>query len=365
MVIGKGMWLFKALVLSFIVGLFPVKESIAQGQSLKVGVFKVRQEPLNTGREYVGHVEAMAQVEVRAKVQGYIEEIKFKEGSFVTEGQVLYVLEQAPFKAEVEVCEARLEQAKAELFRATKYLQRLKEVKEGGVSQFEMEKATADELKAKADVKLREAELKNAMLNLGYTQVRSPISGKIGQSLFKKGALVGPSTGPLAKVVSFDPVRILFSPSERDIPKITAFSEDPSFSMLLEQPQEKALQIPVRLDFIDNQVDPNTGTISVWLKANNPKGVLVPGQYVKVRWVQDTSRQALVVPQATVLQDQKGRYLLVVENGQVKEKRVRLGQMLKDMWVVEEGVEVGDMVILEGLQKVRPGQNVEVMEVNL
>jgi len=365
MLYGKRVSFLESLVLFLLFFLSPFNESPAQMQTPKVGVFKVKEEALLVGREYVGHVEAMAQVEIRAKVQGYIEEIRFKEGSFVKEGQILYILEQAPFNAEVEVAEARLEQAKAELFRATKYLQRLREVKEGGVSQFEMERAMADELKAKADVKLREAELKNAKLNLGYTQVRSPISGKIGQSLFKEGSLVGPSSGPLAKVVTLDPIRIVFSPSERDIQRLMSLKDGQGFFVLLPE-KENPIEIPVALDFIDNQVDPSTGTIGVWLRASNPKGILVPGQYVKVKWIGDTfNNKALLIPQASVLQDQKGRYVLVVENGVVKEKRVKLGEMLKHMWIVEEGVSVGDQVIVEGVQKVRPGQEVEVMEARL
>jgi membrane fusion protein (multidrug efflux system) len=336
---------------------------MSQNLTTRVVVQRVRAHSVALEREYVGHVEAMEQVEIRAKVQGYLEEVRFREGSLVKAGELLYRIEDASFKADVEVAEARVEQAKAELFRASQYLQRLKEVKAGAVSQLDMDKAIADELKAKADLRLREAELKNARINLGYTEIKAPISGRIGQSSFKKGDLVGPSSGALAKIVSVDPVRIVFSPSERELPRLLSDQGRPRFLARVPGPGGSGMEIPCELDFMDNKVDPKTGTIAVWLRAKNPKGLRVQGQYVRVIWQEKAAGEGLVVPQRAILQDQKGRYVLVVEGGIVKERRIKVGQMLKDGWVVEEGLGPGEMVVVEGIQKVRPGQPVETEEI--
>lgn len=351
-------------LLVFILFLQPL--AYAQQMMPTVGVVRVKEGVRSNLKEYVGHLEAIQEVSLVSKVQGYLEEIRFKEGSLVKAGELLFVIEQEPFKAEVMVAEARLEQAKAEHFRASRYLARLKEVKSGGVSQLEIDKATADELKARADLKLREAELLNAKLNLGYTQIRSPISGKIGKSNFKKGDLVGPGSGVLAKVVSLNPIRVVFSVPEREISEILALKgEREALTVEVRQSNDRVSEIKGEIDFLDNQIDTKTGTIVVHGRIENPEGILLPGQYVKVFIQGPKKTLGISIPQRAVLQDQKGRYVLVVESDTVIEKRVTLGEMQREGWEVKEGLQVGDLLVVEGLQKIRPGMKVKTQEMDL
>ncbi|MFN3534380.1 MAG: efflux RND transporter periplasmic adaptor subunit, partial [Desulfatiglandales bacterium] len=313
---------------------------------------------------YVGHLEALQEVNVTAKVQGYLEEIKFLEGSMVKAGDLLFVLEQDLFKADLIVAEARVEQAKAEYLRASQYLTRLKEVKTGGIPQLELDKATADELKARADLKLREAELLKAKLNLGYTQIRSPIGGKVGKSIFKRGDLVGPGSGALVKVVGLDPMRVVFSVPEREISGVVNL-KGVKEGLWVELPGngKGILRIPGEVEFLDNQVDPKTGTLAVYARIQNPQGLLLPGFYVKVLIKEGDGEDKLVIPQRAVLQDQRGRYVFVVEGETATERRIRLGEMWKEGWEVLEGLSEGELLVVEGIQRIRPGIRVIPQEI--
>lgn len=349
------------LLFFLIAGLFLHPEASSQQVVPSVRVIKVTRDQKPVFKDYIGHTEPIEEVGLIAKVQGYLKEIRFQEGSMVKAGDLLFVIEQEPFRAEVSIAEARLEQAQAELFRATQYLKRLREVKSGAVSQLELDKAIADELKAKADIKLREAELQNARLNLGYTEIRSPITGKIGKAYFKKGDLVGPGSGALATVVSLDPLRVVFSVPERESPKAVRLINKKA-TLLVEVPTVDAQQgkIPATIEFLDNKVDPKTGTVAVYARLANPHKVVLPGQYVKVLLQEEDNITKFTVPQRSVLQDQKGRYVFVVKDGVVMEKRVLLGEMLGDGWEVMEGLNEGDLIVVDGIQKVRPNMKVTV-----
>lgn len=352
--------------LSLMLILFSEPLTYAQQVMPTVGVIRLKEEVMTNVKEYVGHIEAIQEVSLVSKVQGYLEEVRFKEGSMVKAGEVLFIIEQEPFKADLQVAEARLEQAKAEHFRASQYLTRLKEVKSGGVSQLDLDKATADELKARADLKLREAELLNARLNLNYTQIRSPISGKIGKSNYKKGDLVGPGSGALAKVVSLNPIRVVFSVPEKDILEIlTLKNQKEVLSLETLEGNNKPKIIRGEIEFLDNQIDTKTGTIAVYGKLENPEGILLPGQYVKVLIQGDKKALGIRIPQRAILQDQKGRYVFTVEGDTVVEKRVILGEMQREGWEVKEGLKVGDLLVVEGVQKVRPGIQVKAQEMDL
>ncbi len=334
---------------------------------VKVQVYKVERGDLSVPKEYLGTVEAIYQVDVRTKIKGYIERVAFKEGQFVKEGDLLYVLEQAPYKAAVKAAEARVEQAKAELFRASRYLDRLKEVKTGAISQSDLDNATATELKAKADLKLYEAQLEAAKLELSYTQIRAPISGKVGKSLFKEGDLVSTESGTLTRIVDLENLRVVFSVPQKELPLISHRSspEDPhpttiSFRVLFDHGEGNNENLIASLDFINNEVDPKTGTIAIWLRLKNQKQALLPGQYVKVQILRQVGIKLPLVPQRAVMQDQKGKYVLLVNNNKVTERRITASKGVGQMLAVEEGLSEGELVVVEGVQKVRPGQEVEI-----
>ena len=280
---------------------------------------------------------------------------------------ILYVIEQAPYKAKVAVAKARVTKAEAIHTRTSDYLQRIRNVRSGGVSVTDIETAKADELEAGAELQEAKSTLALAQLDLDYTKISAPISGRIGATAITAGNLCGPSSGPLARIVQLDPIRVQYSVSENNLTAIKAALDDSISGQekdlvrpQIKLPDGEILDLTGQVDFVDNMVDPSTGTISVRLSFENPGGLLLPGQYVTVlvSWLQP--KLTTVVPQAAILEDRKGRYVLTVDaEDQVKQRRVSTGSLIGTMWAIESGLTAGELVIVQGLQKVRPGQTVK------
>ena len=326
-------------------------------------VSPVLKQEVNPPKEYLGRVEAVQQVDIRARVDGFLEKVHFKEGSYVKEGDLLYEIEDDAYKAQVAVDKASAAKEKANLTKAEQYLARLKSVTTGGVSAYDVETAVSDQLQAKAALQEAEAVLSQSNLNLGYTIIKAPISGRIGATAYTSGNLVGPSdTAAMARIVQENPIRVVFSFSETELPEILKENK---------QKTEKERIFKLRLangdmydhtgtlDFVDNTVDQDTGTIAVRILFKNPEGALMPGQFVAVL---DTARQGEsmpVVSQAAVMEDKEGRYVYVVdESNHVVKRRITTGPAVGTGWAVESGLLSGEMVIVQGVQKVRPGQEV-------
>ena len=337
-----------------------------QGPPPLVTVITVTEHDVNPPTEYVGHVEAMQSVELQARVGGFLEKVNFKEGSEVRAGDILYVIEQAPYKARVAVAKAKVTKAQATFSRTTDYLKRIQNVRSGGVSATDIDTAKADDLEARSELQEAQSTLVLAELDLAYTKISAPISGRIGATSLTVGNLCGPTSGPLARIVQLDPIRIQYSVSENSLPAIRAALKD-SFtdreeSLVRPQirlPGGEILDLAGHVDFVDNVVDASTGTISVRLVFDNPDGLLLPGQYVTalVSWRQP--KLMTVVPQAAIMEDREGRYVLVVNaQSQVEQRRVNTGTTTGTMWAIESGLKAGELVIVQGLQKVRPGQTV-------
>jgi len=337
-----------------------------QGATPMVTVAQIAIQDVNPPDEYVGHVESVQSVDLMARVQGFLEKVYFQEGTDVAEGDLLYLIEQAPYQATVNADKAAVAQAEAALLQATQYLTRLREVSSGGVSATDLDNAEASRLQAEAQLQRAKADLEGARLDLSYTRVEAPISGRIGQTNFTKGNLVGPSSGALARIVQLDPIRVVYSISENDL---TALKR--SFSDAFQGESGAVLQQRIqlaggevyphagRIEFLDNVVDKSTGTIAVRAIFPNPDGQLLPGQYVTTLVSRREPRPMPVVPQAAVLEDRQGRYVLLVDaESQVVQRRITTGVMIDGYWSVEEGLSAGDSVIVEGLQKVQPGQSV-------
>ncbi|NIO15503.1 MAG: efflux RND transporter periplasmic adaptor subunit [Deltaproteobacteria bacterium] len=332
-----------------------------------VTVTAVTVEDVNPPAEYVGHVEAIQAVELRARVQGYLEEVNFKEGSDVRANDLLYLIEQAPYRARVEANKARVAQETANLEKARQYLKRVKSVRTGGVSERVIDDAVADELSAKAKVEEAKANLKLSEIDLGYTEVRAPISGRIGSTALTRGNLVGPDSGSLSRIVQLDPIRIVFSVSESNLAAVKA-----AFGDSLQDKKGRTMVIRIkipgvgifknegRVDFVENEVEATTGTIAVRAVFENHNGLLVPGQYVTVLVSQERSARLPVVPQEAVQEDREGRYVLTVDtNNRVVKRPVTTGASIGAKWAVKEGLSGGEMVIVRGIQKVKPGQTVK------
>ncbi|MCK4508064.1 MAG: efflux RND transporter periplasmic adaptor subunit, partial [Desulfuromonadales bacterium] len=276
-----------------------------QGPPPLVTVVAVAEQDVNPPQEYVGHVEAIQMVDLQARVGGFLEEVNFKEGSEVHAGDSLYVIEQAPYKAKVAAAKARVTKAQATLARASNYLKRIQTVRIGGVSATDIESAEAAELEASAELQETQAALTLAELDLSYTRILAPISGRIGATTLTAGNLCGPTSGPLARIVQINPIRIQYSVSENDLSAIKmaladSSSEHEKNNLLrpqLKLPGGEILDLSGRVDFVDNMVDANTGTISVRLVFENSAGLLLPGQYVTVLVSRRQAKLMPVIPQ--------------------------------------------------------------------
>ncbi|MFO7802881.1 MAG: efflux RND transporter periplasmic adaptor subunit [Desulfovermiculus sp.] len=318
--------------------------------------------------KYIGHVEAIESVDLRVRVEGYLQEVNFQEGSFVQEGQLLYVIEQAPYKAHVASARAKLNQAEANLFKTKTRLRRLRSAQPESVPQTDLDDAQAAADLAKAEVQEAKSSLELAKIDLEYTTIEAPMDGRIGKSFYKKGDLVGASSGPLAEIVSIDPIRVLFSVSDRDIDMMKeAFADahsqntDPDLAVRIKFPDQKAYPHQGTIDFIDNKMDPQTGTIAVWARFENPKGQLVPGQYVNVFVQSAEAKMQPAVSQAAVQRDREGDFVFVVNKGNIVEKqRIKTGKVKDGKVMVTSGLQKGELVIIQGIQKAAPEKRVNI-----
>jgi membrane fusion protein (multidrug efflux system) len=333
-----------------------------------VTVAKVTEQDVNPPAEYVGHVEAVQTVDLRARIEGFLEQVEFKEGSDVRAGDLLYVIEQTPYQAKFDADMATVNQATATFTKARQYLERVRTVRSGGVSATDIDDAVAEELRARAQLEEAKAKLELSRLDLGYTTVSAPITGRIGRTAFTKGNLVNPASGPLARIVQIDPIRVVYSISENDLISIKTAIKDaasdkkhPMLTPRIKLPEGMVLNTEGQIDFVDNTVDPNTGTIAVWALFNNPDGMLLPGQYVTVLVSRSKPKLMPVVPQSAILEDRDGRYVLVVDDqNRVAIRRVETGPAVAAVnWAVQSGLAVNERVIVEGVQKVQPGQLVK------
>ena len=332
-----------------------------------VVVQPARLKEVNPPARYVGHVEAIQEVEIMPRVEGYLTKVGFKEGQYVHQGDLLYTIEQPPYLAKVRLWEARVAQAKAALYKAEMRLKRLKAASPQSVPATEMDDAIAQERMAQAQLKEAQAQLELAKIDLGYTEIKAPISGLLGKSFFTKGNLVGPGKGPLALLVQIEPIRVVYSISDSELIELQRRMERNAqkgsfLEVEIELPNGELYPEKGELEFVNNQVDPSTGTISVRAVFNNKDHLLLPGEYVNVLVRQRNPEKRVVVPQSAVLTDAKGHYLLVVGKGQVvKQVRVKLGKQIGTGWIVESGLSPDALVVVEGIQKVRPGQKVKAV----
>lgn len=323
--------------------------------------------------QFVGRVKAMDEVDIRARVEGFLEERAFEEGQDVAAGDLLFAIEPDRFEADLELRKANLAQARARLTEANQSLVRSKTlVERGAVSQATLDADIAAQGAAMAEVQAQEAQVHQAEIELGYTQITSPIDGRIGESEYSVGNLVNPQSGPLARLTLLDPIHVTVNISERDFVafrrariargQVPDSTEGARAVPTLILPDGSDYGIEGRFDFIDDRVDPGTGTIMVRALFANPDRLLAPGQFVTVVVSGDEPETKLLIPQVAVQQDQQGRFVLVVTPEKlVEQRRVKLGAEKDVSWVVEEGLAPGDLVIIEGLQKIRPGVEVEAV----
>ena len=342
-----------------------------------IATVPVTQEDVNIYGEYVGRVRAQQFVEIRARVEGFLEEMLFEEGTYVTKNQVLFVINQEQYRAKADKARAQLKKDEAQERKAERDLERIRPLYEqNAASQLDLDNAVAAYESAVASVAMSEADLFQAEQELGYTIVRSPISGNISERLVDLGTLVG--TGGkslLATIVKSDTVLVDFSMTALDYLKskernVNLGQKDSTRSW---QPYVTVTLAhntvyPYRglVDFAEPQVDPRTGTFSVRAEMPNPDRVLLPGQFTKVRLLLDVIEDALMVPQKAVIIEKGGAYIYVVRRDSTVERRfVELGPEQDNYVVVERGVAAGEQVVAEGYHKLTPGMRVRIDNSNL
>lgn len=322
-------------------------------------------------RELPGRIAPVRIAEVRARVAGIVVERTFKQGADVQAGDVLYRIDSRPFEVELEAAKAALARAEAVLDQSEKQARRVEKLVSGNAaSQAQYESAVAAWKQAQADVAARKADLARTELNLGYTSVQSPISGRVGRALVTEGALVGQGEAThLATVQQLDRVYADFTQSIEELRQLRRDFESGALEHVTPDAAKVKLVLgdgsvyrhPGQLLFSDASVDPSTGQVTLRGEFPNPERELLPGMYVRVQLEQGIDGDSLAVPQQAIQRDDTGgsRLYLVREDNRALAKPVRLGRLVDEQWVVLEGVQPGDRIIVEGFQKFVPGDTVE------
>jgi membrane fusion protein (multidrug efflux system) len=335
-----------------------------QAEAPLVRVQKVIQREITDTREYVGRVEAIDSVDLVARVSGYLESIDFEEGNYVKAGDLMFTIEKARFRAEIEARKGSVAQIEANLVEAKKYLRRLQSARAGSVPEKDIESAQRDVDYNRAQLGSAKANLKLAEIDLQYTSVHAPISGRVTRKHYSIGDYVGPSSGTIASIVRYDPIRVVCSMSEVEYLNLmerSGSSPEKIFHPALRLPNGSLYPPKGEWDFADTAIDASTGTISLRSRYANPDGILIPGGYVTVVLSQVKGEWLPLVPQAAVAESREGSYVYVVGDNDVAEMRIiKKRTVIGTDWIVEEGIRVGETVIVQGVQKIRPGQAVEI-----
>jgi membrane fusion protein (multidrug efflux system) len=335
--------------------------------AVPVGVVKAERRPIEKTLDFVGRIEAVNRVEIRARVQGFLEAVLFKEGDPIQEGSPLYRIEKGLFQAAVEQAEGALTRSKASKVLTEAQLQRAEDLlaKSAG-TQVARDQAFAADEQAKGQILSDEADLQTAKINLGYTEIAAPISGRIGRTNITKGNVVGPDNGTLTVIVSQDPMYVTFPVSQRELLRAQQVGYQINFNEIkakLRFADGSTYDQTGQLNFVDVTVDRATDTVLVRATFPNPANKLIDGQLVRVTLESGSPQEMLVVPQSALIADQEGVYVFVVEDGKAVVKRIKPGGESGTDTVVQEGLAGSEQVIVEGLQGVRPGAPVKASPV--
>ncbi len=339
-----------------------------------VAVQPAAQDDVEIYGEYVGRVRAQQFVEVRARVEGYLEKMLFEEGTYVKKNQVLFIINPDQYRAKVDKARAQLKKDESQEQKAKRDLERIRPLYEqNAASQLDLDNAIAAYETAKASVAMSRADVAQSELELGYTTVRSPIAGHISERNVDLGTLVGPGAKSLlATIVKSDTVLIDFSMTALDYLKSKERNVD--FS---QKDENRAWQPYVTItladntvylhkgmvDFAEPTVDPNTGTFSVRAEMPNPERAILPGQFTKVKVLLDVREKATVVPTRAISIEKGGAHIFVMRADSTVEKRfIETGPEFQNNMVVERGLNPGENVVVEGYHKLTPGMKVRVSD---
>ncbi|OZI42058.1 efflux transporter periplasmic adaptor subunit [Bordetella genomosp. 5] len=332
----------------------------------EVSVITIQPQRASTISDLPGRVDAVRDAQIRARVTGIVQKIQFQQGSDVKEGQVLFKIDPAQYQASYDQATAQLKQTQADLYSAKVLAERYAPlVKANAVSKQENDNAVAAYRQAEAAVAAARAAQTAAKINLGYTDVTSPISGRIGKALVTEGALVeSTSATQMALVQQLDPVYVDFTQSTTELARLRqAFAKGQlqqlgpdAARVSVVQEDGSVYPHPGKLLFTGITVDPSTGQVNLRAEVPNPDHVLLPGMYLRVRLDEGVNEKALLVPQQALQRTSDGlQSLMLVKDGKVQQVPVTTGSVIDNQWTITSGLSAGDVVVVAGFQKIRPG----------
>jgi membrane fusion protein (multidrug efflux system) len=369
----RNHWTAKAVVAALLVAVAaPVQAQPGPGGPPVVGVAKVQTQSVTESSDFVGRVQATDRVDIVARVTAFIEQQPFTEGAEVRQGDLLYRLERPPFEADLQAKQATVAQEQALLRNAVITLGRAQALLNTPAGQRStVDDAQAQQASLAAQVLLAQAQLRSSQINLDYTEIHAPISGKIGRTALTVGNVVSPNSGALVTIVSQDPMYVLFPVSVRAVLDLRDHYADKggfgAIRVKLRLPQGGIYAQSGQLDYTDPSVATNTDTLMLRARIPNPPGKggfreLVDGEFVSVIVEGVKPVLALGIPRASVLTDQQGSYVYVVgPDNKVEQRRIQLGQSTPAIAVVLDGLKEGETVVADGIQRVRPGIQVNPM----
>ncbi len=363
---GKGFTLLLCVTFGALLsGCGGGEEKVKTASALEIAVTPVTRQDVSIMSEFVGQTKGAVDAEVRARVEGIVQQIHFAEGTEVKEGQLLYSIDQAPYKAKLAESKGRLAEAETLLTKAESDLKRIRPLAEmNAVSKKDLDAAIAQEGSARGGVEAARAAVESSEIELGYTQVTAPVSGLIGLSKAKVGEFVGKAPNPvvLNTVSQLDPIHVRFSVNEKEY---LYFARQRAKNEGTGPPKRKLELILAdgskhihigEVASAESQIDPNTGTLTVEAAFPNAEKILRPGQFAKIRTTLETRTGALVIPKRAIrdLQGQSQVFVVNSDNS-VEQKTVQIGPQVGDLQVIEEGLTEKEVIAVEGLQRLKTG----------
>lgn len=323
----------------------------------------IKEVDLSASRTFTGRIEAIEKVGLRARVDGFLKPRLFEEGALVKQGDVLFEIDPSNYQVNVTLAEANVANAEAARALAQITLDRQQELanrNSGAISKQQIDQSAASLSQAEAVVKARQADLATAKLALGYTKIVAPFDGKVGRAAYSTGEYVGPSSQPLVQIVQQDPVYVSFPLPQTVLLQARKGGNDKSdYYVQITLADGSVYPEKGKIEFADVTASTSTDSVAVRARIANPKGYLIDQQIVQVAVVDKAPEKKLVLPQSALLLDQQGSYALTVDGeGKVGIARLKLGAQQGAFMVIEGGLKAGDLVVVNGHQKARPGQKV-------
>jgi membrane fusion protein, multidrug efflux system len=369
---------YNTIFLGLLLGLTacqPKNPEVAKRPPAPVTAFQVKPLTIPAVFEFVGVAKSSHPVEVRARVEGYLWSVDYVEGSAVKVGDPLFQLDPRPFIASLEEANGVLAKEEAILWRAQKSLDRMNALfPKNAVSQKDLDDATASVMTAEASIISAKANVEQAELNLSFTRIISPIDGLSGRAIYQQGSLISPNVnGLLTQVSVVDPIWVLFSVSDNEL--LVGKSETKKKALILPGQQEYTVQLELsdgslfpykgKLNFTSPTLDPATGSLVVRATFANPEALVLPGQFVRA-YVSGAYRpDAIIVPQQSVAQGQTGMYVLVIsKEGTISYRDVKVGDWFENYWIIKEGLKEGELVVVDGTNKVAEGDSVKIKSIS-